>query len=239
MDLITGLTIGLVGSLHCLGMCGPIALALPLHSDSWFNKVSGGLLYNSGRIITYGMLGALFGLLGRGIEMAGFQQWASILVGAMMIISVLFPLVFKQSISLDKLFSGYAGRLIASFRKLFEKESFGGLFSIGLLNGLLPCGLVYVALAGALNTNGIISGVAFMVMFGLGTIPALLVVSLLGNVISLNFRRKLRMVIPTFVLMLGLLFILRGMNLGIPYISPKDHKLVVKEQLDHDGSCCH
>jgi len=239
MDLITAFTIGLIGSLHCIGMCGPIAIAIPLHKQNWLMKISGGLLYNSGRIITYGILGALFGLLGRGIQLAGLQQWASIGIGIVMILSVIFPVLFKEKIKLDKIFTGYASRLIGSFRKLFTNSSPGSLLLIGLLNGLLPCGLVYMAIAGAINTNDVAMGVAFMVMFGIGTTPTLLIVSLVGNVISIGFRNKVKKVVPVFIIILGLLFILGGMNLGIPYISPKSEKLEVKQEMKMGEPCCH
>jgi sulfite exporter TauE/SafE len=239
MELITAFTIGLVGSLHCLGMCGPIAIGIPLHKKNWALKTAGGLLYNMGRIITYGVLGAIFGLLGRGIQLAGLQQWASIGIGIAMIVSVLFPVVFREKIKFDKLFTGYASRLIGSFKNLFTKSSLSSLFTIGLLNGLLPCGLVYMAIAGALNTNDMLMGIAFMIMFGIGTTPALLVLSLAGNVVSARFRAKASKVIPVFIVVLGILFILRGMNLGIPYISPKSHKLEVKQEMKMDEPCCH
>lgn len=239
MELITALMIGLVGSLHCMGMCGPIAIAIPLHKDNWLMKITGGLLYNSGRIITYGILGAIFGLLGRGIQLAGLQQWSSIALGIIMILSVVFPVLFKEKIKIDKVFTGYASRLIGSFRKLFTKSSLGSLLFIGLLNGLLPCGLVYMAIAGAINTNDVMMGVAFMVVFGIGTTPALLAVSLVGNVISIGFRNKVKRIIPVFIVILGILFILRGMNLGIPYVSPKTHKLEVQQEMKIGEPCCH
>ena len=239
MDLITAFTIGLVGSLHCLGMCGPIAVALPLDKNNWLMKISGGLLYNTGRIITYGVLGALFGLLGRGIHLAGLQQWASIGLGIIMILTVLFPVVFREKIKLDKVFSGYAGRLIGRFRVLFSKRTLGNLLFIGLLNGLLPCGLVYMAIAGAINTNEVILGIAFMVAFGIGTTPALLLLSLAGNVVTSKFRRRAARVIPVFIVILGILFILRGMSLGIPYVSPKSEKLEVKQEMNTEEPCCH
>lgn len=238
MDLITALTIGLVGSLHCAGMCGPIAIAIPLARESWLKKISGGLLYNFGRILTYGVLGALFGLLGRGIHLAGLQQWASILIGIIMILSVLFPFVFREKIKIDNLFSGYSGRLTAGFRKLFKNESMISLFFIGLLNGLLPCGLVYVAIAGAINTNDVLMGIAFMMLFGLGTAPMLLGISLAGNMISLGLKKRISKIVPAFVIVLGIIFILRGMSLGIPYISPKAEKLEVKQEMKLGEPCC-
>lgn len=239
MELITALTIGLIGSLHCAGMCGPIAIAIPLVKESWLKKIGGGVIYNFGRIFTYGVLGALFGMLGRGIKLAGLQQWASVLIGIIMIVSVLFPFIFREKIKIDSIFIGYSGRLTTGFRKLFRQESSASLFLIGLLNGLLPCGLVYVAIAGALNTNDIVMGVAFMMLFGIGTIPMLLGISLAGNMISLSLKKKVSKVIPAFIVILGILFILRGMSIGIPYISPKAEKLEVKQEVKAGEPCCH
>lgn len=238
MDLITAFTIGLVGSLHCLGMCGPIAIALPLGHHNWAGKVAGGLLYNAGRIITYGVLGAIFGLLGRGLKLAGLQQWVSILLGIVMILSVLFPVVFREKINFDRLFSGYASRLTNAFRNLFAGKSLSTLLVIGLLNGLLPCGLVYIAVAGAINTNEVLAGVVYMMVFGAGTAPALLALSLAGNAMSMRLRSKLAKAVPVFIVILGILFILRGLNLGVPYVSPKSEKLAPKEQVDRNGGCC-
>lgn len=237
-DLYTALTIGLIGSFHCIGMCGPIAVALPLGNRNWFGKTYGALLYNIGRSITYGLLGALFGLLGRGIEMAGFQQWASIVIGIVMIMTVVFPFLFKGKLQLDQLLFGYAGRMISRFRALFGIQSYKNLFLIGLLNGLLPCGLVYVAVAGAINTNDVVMGILFMVVFGLGTLPIMLSVSLAGNMIGQGIKRKVNKVIPAFIILLGLLFILRGLSLGIPYVSPKTQMLTPDKEIKVEGACC-
>jgi len=239
MELITAFTIGLIGSLHCLGMCGPIAVAIPLQRYGWPLKVAGSLLYNIGRIITYAIMGGLFGLLGLGIALAGFQQWASIGLGIIMIVSVLFPVVFREKIKIDRMFTGYAGRLISRFRNLFHNGSLISLLGIGLLNGLLPCGLVYMALAGAINTNDVLMGIVFMIMFGIGTTPALLALSLAGNVISAQLRRRVSKVVPVFIVILGIIFILRGMSLGIPYVSPKSEKLEVKQEMKVNEPCCH
>lgn len=238
-DWITPLTIGLIGSFHCIGMCGPIAVALPLKEYRWPAKISGALLYNSGRTVTYAAMGVIFGLLGQGIHLAGFQRWTSILLGVALIISVLFPYFFKQKLKIENLVSGYAARLINNLRELFTTRSYSSLFLIGLLNGLLPCGLVYVAIAGAINTNNLASGATFMALFGLGTIPMMLTVSLTGNAISSGLRSKMRRVVPYFVFLLGVLFILRGLSLGIPYVSPKAEKLELHSEQQTDGSCCH
>lgn len=237
MDLITPLTIGLIGSFHCIGMCGPIVVALPLKKHSLGSKITGAILYNSGRVVTYSSLGVLFGLLGRGIHLAGFQQWTSIVLGIAMIISVLFPFFFREKITIGSLFSGLAARLIIRLRKLFTDRSYFSLLMIGLLNGLLPCGLVYVAIAGAINSGNVGSGALFMMLFGIGTIPLLLVATLASDAIGQRIRSKMQKVVPYFVFTLGVLFILRGMSLGIPYISPTSEKLAPKVMVEK-GSCC-
>jgi uncharacterized protein len=238
IDLYTALTIGLIGSLHCIGMCGPIAVALPLGHKGWFDRTSGAFLYNIGRSLTYGVLGALFGLLGKGIQMAGIQQWASIVMGVIMIASVLFPFLFRGKVNFERITSGYAVKLISHFRKMFGKQSKSNLFLIGLLNGLLPCGLVYVAVAGAINTNDILMGTMFMIVFGLGTLPVMLGVTLVGNLISGGLRQKLNKVVPVFIVILGIIFILRGLSLGIPFISPKSKMLTPDKEVKVEGSCC-
>jgi sulfite exporter TauE/SafE len=219
MFLWTAFIVGLVGSAHCAGMCGPIALALPLKSDNWFTRVGGGLVYNAGRIITYMILGAIFGMLGKGLHMAGFQLWASIVIGILMIVMVVVPLIFKKLPSLNNVFEGSLS-----------------LFGIGLLNGILPCGLVYVAVAGAINTGGVISAMMYMALFGAGTIPVMLAVSLAGTMISLKLRVFVNKLSPYVIVLLGVLFILRGLSLGIPYISPKAEALTPVVEKAH--KCC-
>jgi len=230
---IVALMTGLIGSLHCIGMCGPIAIALPLGKKSWGNRAFGSLVYNTGRIITYGLLGAVFGLLGQGIEMAGLQKWASILIGVIMVLSVLFPALFRGKIKFEEFFFGYAGKLIGRFRKLFSISSIPSLFLIGLLNGLLPCGLVYVAIAGAINTNNILLGILYMIIFGAGTIPIMMAIPLAGNLLGTGIRKKFSGVLTAFIVILGILFILRGLSLGIPYVSPPVKMLKPHEKMMH------
>ncbi len=237
MDLITPLTIGLIGSFHCIGMCGPIVVALPLKKHNLASKILGTILYNSGRVITYSLIGLLFGMLGRGIRLAGFQQWTSILLGVTMIVSVLFPFIFREKITIADLFTGYSARLIVRLKKLFTDRSYFSLLMIGLLNGLLPCGLVYVAVAGAINSGSVFAGALFMALFGIGTIPLLLMATLASDAIGQRIRSKMQKVVPYFVFMLGLLFVLRGMSLGIPYVSPTAEKLAPKVMIEK-GNCC-
>jgi uncharacterized protein len=236
MFLWTALLVGLVGSAHCAGMCGPIALALPLRSENWFTRVGGGLIYNLGRILTYMMLGAIFGLLGKGLHMAGFQLWTSVVIGILMIAMVVVPLIFKKMPSLNNVFESYSARLLTGFRSMFRKGTTGSLFGIGLLNGILPCGLVYVAVAGAINTGDVVSAMAYMALFGAGTIPVMLAVSIAGTMISLKLRIFVNKLSPYVIVLLGVLFILRGMSLGIPYVSPKAEALTPVIEKAH--KCC-
>ncbi len=245
--LISGLLLGLMGSFHCVGMCGPIALSLPLGGNNIFQKITGGMLYNVGRTVTYGIMGAFFGIIGKGFQIAGFQKWISIIMGTFMIAAILLPSLFK------KINSGQSIPFAKSVRKgmqqMFAKRSFGGLFIIGLLNGLLPCGLVYLAIAGAIGTGDLYLSIGFMVLFGLGTLPMMLLVSMAGNLLSLTIRNRINKVIPYVVVFVGIIFILRGLSLGIPYLSPPKEKLNpeihMQKTTNEDtkaavkGSCCH
>jgi uncharacterized protein len=226
--LISAFIIGLMGSFHCVGMCGPIAIALPLHGNTVPQKIFGGALYNIGRTITYGIMGAIFGLLGQGIQMIGFQQKVSVIMGAVMIISVFFPALFKNQYNLSTSMFSVIGKLKKSIGQMFAIRSFSSLFFIGLLNGLLPCGLVYMAIAGAIGMGTVSGGTFYMILFGLGTIPMMLAISLAGNILSLSVRNKINKLIPVLVVIVGLLFILRGLSLGIPFLSPQKQKIEQK-----------
>lgn len=232
-EFITALLIGLAGSFHCVGMCGPIAFALPVDRSSFNSKLKGVIAYNFGRILTYGIIGALFGALGKGIAIAGFQQSLSITLGILLLLSVLLPKNIKSTLNRGVFSFGFLGLIREKIGALFQKRTTTAIFSIGFLNGFLPCGLVYIAVAGAIATAELISGASYMMAFGLGTLPIMASAVLLGSSISIEVRNKVRKTIPVFVGVIGVLFILRGMNLGIPYISP---------QFSQDcttATCCH
>lgn len=220
---VAALVLGLLGSLHCVGMCGPIALALPLDRSS-NGRISGGiLLYNSGRAITYAALGALSGLAGSAVQWAAGQQTLSIVAGTIVLL-VLFAGFFGKQIEVSKTFSRPFNALRSALGKLFKHPRPSAQLSIGMLNGLLPCGLVYAGLAGAAATGNGLEGALFMFLFGMGTIPAMFALSFLGNKISVSFRQKLRKAVPVFVGIMAVLLVLRGLGLGIPYLSPSNEK---------------
>ncbi len=218
---LTALALGFLGSFHCVGMCGPIALALPLNRESLLSKITGALIYNSGRIFTYSLFGALFGLLGQSIVIAGYQQALSITLGTVVLLMLLLP---NKIVNKFKVFTSafsYIGSVKQKLKNLFKKNSLTSLFLIGTLNGLLPCGLVYLGIAGAAASGNIIQGSLFMAAFGLGTLPAMLTTALISNSININFRKKINKAVPVFIAAMALLLILRGLNLGIPYVSPE------------------
>jgi len=237
MDIWQPLMIGLLGSFHCMGMCGPIAVSLPLKERSWATRIISGILYNLGRILTYVILGLIFGMMGMGLHIWGIQRWVSIAIGGIMIIGAGFPSILHRA----EISSGF-DHMLAGFKRFFGRffgfRSYLSVWMIGLLNGLLPCGLVYIALAGALVSPGPFSGALYMAVFGSGTLPALLALALLGNIISMNFRRFIRKLVPAVIIMIGILFILRGLNLGIPYLSPKMDPVKQKTEQVQKPECC-
>jgi sulfite exporter TauE/SafE len=228
-EVLTFFFIGLFGSLHCVGMCGPIAIALPIPNSNNLSFVAGRLLYNVGRVFTYSFLGAIFGLLGSRLVISGFQQSVSIGLGIAIVVVVLIPPKYKAIITQHSIIQKITLPLKSGISNLFKQGTFSAMFLIGLLNGLLPCGLVYVALAGAIASGNAISGTIVMIIFGLGTIPIMFAATIFGKFINLNIRRKISKAIPVFALVLGLLFIVRGMGLGIPYLSPKISAQVVSD----------
>jgi len=220
-EILAAFFVGLVGSLHCIGMCGPIAIALPVPTSSNLSFLTGRILYNLGRVVTYSILGAVLGLVGSRITLAGAQQIVSIILGIIILVAVILPQKYKNYFAQHSLIQKLAQPLKSNIGVLFKKGTFSAMFLIGILNGFLPCGLVYVALAGAIASGDAISGAAVMILFGLGTVPAMFAASVFGKFINIGIRTKIRKAVPVLAIILGVVFILRGMNLGIKFISPK------------------
>jgi len=227
----TALGLGLLTGFHCIGMCGPIAIALPLNKKNWGTRIFSALWYNIGRTITYGALGFVFGILGAGFSLAGFQKWVSIIMGVFMIASVAFPKINHMLYrgTGDSKFMNVVKRQLT---KYFQQASYKSLFITGLLNGLLPCGMVYMALAGAIGVGSLQGGVLFMVLFGLGTIPMMFLLSMLGNFATIKLKHAINKIIPFVVVIVGALFILRGLELGIKFISPPAKKLEIHKNMN-------
>lgn len=212
----TALLLGFMGSLHCLGMCGPIAMASVNRKSKFFIQ---GIFYNLGRITTYAILGIAFGLLGEGLWLMGLQQITSISIGILLLVSLLTGLK-KLKPLINSFYKPVTNFVKSYFNKFIGKHSWDSRFILGLINGLLPCGLVYIAIAGAIATADFAQSALFMLIFGIGTWPMMWsIIFSKKMIIKLNgFRIKKLM--PVFIFILSIVFVLRGLDLGIPYISP-------------------
>lgn len=215
----SGFLVGLLGSLHCIAMCGPIALVVGGQGTN--NPITKALIYNSGRVVTYTIIGGIMGAIGSLISIAGWQQWLSVGAGVLIIIYVIFDRSSSSLILNSRLYRNFLQRLKDGFGRLAGSRSPFHTLIIGILNGFLPCGLVYVALVGSLGSGSLSGGALYMALFGLGTIPLMILPVLAGRFMSTRVRQRLSALIPVFLVIVGILFILRGMNLGIPYVSPK------------------
>jgi sulfite exporter TauE/SafE len=216
MDFGIAFILGFLGSLHCAAMCGPLMLALPVPTGGPLRFVAGRIVYQLGRIATYCLLGVVAGLAGRSLLLTGFQRWISITLG----VAILLGFLLSKRIALAAPVIRLVTRLKSAMGAQLQRRSFLSLGLLGLLNGLLPCGLVYVAMAGAVSRGGMLAGAGYMAAFGIGTLPMLLVISFSGRMFPLSWRLKLRGAIPVGVCLLAALLILRGLSLGIPYLSP-------------------
>ena len=235
--LWAGFLFGILGSFHCVGMCGPIAMALPVGRGAGWSFVAGRLLYNLGRIFTYAALGALAGIFGKSLQVAGFQQTLSVISGVLILLMIVVPatfsLKFRKATGLEK---GLC-KINKTMAGLFRQKSLAALGLVGMLNGLLPCGFVYLALAGAISMPSVPAAMGYMFLFGLGTFPLMFILSLSGKFIQPKIRHFFNRSVPYAATFMALLFILRGLNLGIPFVSPAMAH-------NHEGgtqmhACCH
>lgn len=232
--LWTALILGLAGGFHCVGMCGPIAFIIPVNRSSTASLIFQTFLYHFGRLLSYSLIGLLFGFIGKGLYLAGFQQRLSILMGVIMIVTIITPVSIFNKYNFSKPLYKIIAKVKYNLGIYLNKKSNKALFSIGFFNGLLPCGLVYIAVIGSISTGNPVQGALYMALFGAGTIPMMTAAVLLGNFVSVSLRAKFQKIIPVFVIIIGLLFILRGLGLGIPYISPSDATL----QPSNDPKIC-
>lgn len=205
---------GLFGSIHCVGMCGPLAFAVPsFHQNRWlvaFDK----LIYQFGRIITYSLLGLMIGFIGKQLWLSGLQQGVSIITGILILTAALSRL-FKLPVNIKLPLLNPVNKLIN-----YALKHRANHLICGILNGFLPCGFVYLALAGAVNMTGLFESTAYMFWFGMGTLPIMLISAISLGLLSPLFRKRANKVVPYFMLLLGFWFVLRGLTLDIPYLSP-------------------
>ena len=218
--LWSAIIFGLLGSFHCVGMCGPIAFMLPVDRSNSFKKVSQITTYHIGRLIAYGLIGLCFGFIGKSLYIFGIQQQLSIVIGIVMIIVVLIPVQTFNKYNFSKPIYKIISKVKSGLGKALKKKTADTFLTIGFLNGFLPCGLVYMAVFASLGMQNAVQGSLYMVLFGLGTIPLMTTAIYLGKFLNTSIKKRIQKAIPVFVIIIGLLFILRGLGLGIPYISP-------------------
>lgn len=217
----SALILGIVANLHCFAMCGPIAMSVPINRKSEFTILTSSFFYHTGRIITYSLLGILVGSIGFGINLVGILQSLSIIAGIGIILYAWrYQLLGQYADTIFKTVLPYNinSRLMGKVVK--NKSPFKPLF-LGMLNGILPCGMVYTALITSLLTGNAVSGSISMLFFGLGTYPTMIVLMYLTQKTATRFRSKINRFLPIILSIVGLLIVLRGLNLNIPYLSPQ------------------
>lgn len=214
--ILTGFGMGLAGSLHCVGMCGPLMMALPLHSFSMAKKIIAIVLYHSGRLMSYAMLGAATGMVGRQFFIGGYQQAFSIAIGMVLLATVLVTRRKGTLLQRSWLYKKVQSLMV----RFLQQPSLKTVWMMGAANGLLPCGMVYVAMVAAASTGSVVYGSLFMLLFGSGTIPLLMLASFAGIFFRPRVRLALKKVSPYVTAFIAVLLVLRGLNLNIPYLSP-------------------
>jgi len=208
---------GLIGSMHCAGMCGPIAISLPYRvgmqtKEETFFKI---LVYNLGRIITYAIFGLLFGIVGKGFFTMGIQKWVLIALAIVLIVVALFSIDVESNALKIPLIDKFNKKVKAALAKALQNATVKSFLYIGILNGFLPCGLVYMAIVAALATGGVLNSVLYMILFGIGTMPMMMALGYGGHLLSTKFRRVLRKLYPVFMIIFAILFLMRAFKINM------------------------
>lgn len=230
--IISAIILGFMGSLHCVGMCGPIAFMLPVDRTNNVKKFIQIFIYHFGRLSAYGLLGLVFGLLGKGLFVFGMQQKLSIAIGVLMILVIIIPYKTFSKYNFSKPVYKIIGKVKNRLGKELQKKTPDTFLTIGFLNGFLPCGLVYMALFGAIAMGDALQGALYMILFGVGTIPLMTSAIYFSSILKSTAKQKIQKLIPVFVVLIGALFILRGLGLGIPYVSPKPVTEVITAEIE-------
>ncbi len=225
--LYSALILGLLSSFHCVGMCGPIALMLPTKRDNRLVQIFQITLYNFGRILTYTTVGILFGFLGKSLYLSGYQQRISIIIGLVMIAYIIIPKKVFNAIQNIGILGKGLRTLKNNIGVAFKSASNFKFLTIGLLNGLLPCGMVYLALLGAISYSTPTHSGLYMFMYGIGTVPLMSSIIIVKDFFTTKIRNKIQKLIPIVIFILGILFVVRGLGLGISYISPSNPSLQI------------
>jgi uncharacterized protein len=218
--LISAFVLGLLGSFHCVGMCGPIAFMLPVDRTNTYKKVLQITIYHLGRLLAYSIIGFIFGLVGKSLNIFGLQQQLSIFIGVLMIVVILIPQTYFSKFNISKPIYRIISKVKSALGTALKKKTPDTFLTIGFLNGFLPCGLVYMAVFASIASGNALNASLYMIVFGLGTIPLMTSAVYFSQFLKGNVRQKIQKAIPVFIILIGVLFILRGLGLGIPFVSP-------------------
>ena len=210
------LAAGFAGSFHCVGMCGGFACALGRDPAGRMATVERHLLYNTGRLATYCFIGALAGTLGQGLvgqalpgSLATGQRVLALTAGGLMIVMGLQFFGHLQGV--HRLVTGFGGNsMVVSLRNLISAPGRGAPVALGVVNGWLPCPLVYAFAAQAASTADTLQGLLTMLAFGLGTYPAMLMMGAGGQILRPAWRRRGVWIAGAFLLVLGAITVARG-----------------------------
>ncbi len=227
--ILTGFVFGLLGSTHCIGMCGPLVLAVPGPKAPLSYWIGRGV-YHTGRTLSYVMMGGLIGALGWAVALQGYQGVLSLTLGALMVGAVLVRPLRRWLQKLERTPAKLLNTLRGPLQSLMRAPNSGNLFALGILNGLLPCGLSYAAIATALAAGSMIDSMSFMAAFGLATFPALFAVHWMGRRLSGPWQQWLWKLAPYGIALVGLLLILRGLSLGT-FMSPELREAVFSPEM--------
>lgn len=223
--LLAAFIVGLAGSLHCVGMCGPLAMVVPLKGNHWIAIT----VYNVFRVLMYAALGFVFGSLGTQINFLESGQRISLVLGIAVLLFFVVPSIWPQSQIMFR-WNTLATKLYSRFaRPVMSYKGWASPALLGMLNGLLPCGLIYVALAGAVASGSGENGAIVMSAVGLGTWPAMVSMMAFRKHFKGWMQQSSRFVLPVVAGVLGLSLLVRGLNLDIPYLSPKVEKVTTAD----------
>lgn len=209
---------GLFGSLHCAVMCGPLMLSMPFQKNSYFISALKVTSYQLGRILVYVLLGVFVGWVGSSFTILVNQKLLSLSIGIGLVLFTVLQLSGYYVKRFNTIHLVILKPVSTLMGKIFKLPFFS--FSAGMLNGLIPCGMVYLALATALNTASISGAASFMFLFGIGTMPLMLMITLSGTYLKKYIPFNTQKLIPWFMFFMGILLILRSADLGINFLSP-------------------
>ncbi len=208
--LLAGMLLGVASSVHCAGMCGPLLLAVNRFAGSRRDAGLRMLVYHGARVLTYTTLGVVVGYTGEGLTAAGLGRVIAITSGTLLIAAAAGMAVSRWMSPLSAAWSSITLRAGIAAARLTQRRPLAGYIILGLANALLPCGLLYAAIAASAALGAVSRSVVFMTGFGLGTIPLLMAVTISALSVPASLRRRLRFAGPVVMAVAGSVLIARA-----------------------------